>query len=69
MVINQAVDYRKSLAAAFKNKLVLMKLDTASWKGRGFLGINVQVIESTNFELKTLAVPIQEMTTATLQEI
>ena len=61
MAINQAADYRKSLAVAIKNNLVCKKFDTASRKGRGFLGINVQYIGSNNFELKTLAA--QEMTT------
>ena len=56
MVINQAAVYRKSLAAALKNKLVSIKLDNASRKTSGFLGINVQFIVSNNFELKTLSV-------------
>ena len=63
MVINQAADCKKSLAAALKNKLVSIKFDTAFRKGRGFLGISVYgaMIESNNFVLKTLAA--QEMTT------
>ena len=36
MVINQAADYRKSLAVALKNKLVSIKFETASRKGRGY---------------------------------
>ena len=55
MAINQAADYRKSLVVAIKNNLVSVKFDTASRKGRGFLGINVQYNGSNNLELKTLA--------------
>ena len=36
MVINQAADYRKSLAASLKNNLVSIKFDTASRKGHGY---------------------------------
>ena len=41
--------------------MISIKFDTASRKGRGFLGINVQYIEGNEIVIKTLAV--KEMST------
>ena len=61
MVINLAENFRTALAKRLKNKLVSSKFDTASRKGCGFFGINVQYIEGNEIVIKTLAV--KEMST------
>ena len=47
MVINQAAAYRKSLAAALKNKLVSIKFGTASRKRSGFFELMWSILNVT----------------------
>ena len=56
ILINQAADYRNSLAVALKNKLVAIKFDITFRKGRGyFVDVNVQNVNT----LKTTIVTSQ----------